>query len=161
MKNILLTLLAATLPFSTVSAEEIIGQWTPVQDVRKIEQFFAIDPTWADNVQQVMGGSGSGGVTGNQIFQYGGSGSGGVTGGTLILFGGSSGGTGTGSQLGDSDRLIPAGIYTIDSAETFEVLTEMGVTPIVLKPNQFYKKIELNGFERMGYFSGFEWVVSD
>lgn len=137
MKKFIMLFIIAGLPFSAANAEDQAGKWLKVTDDSVIEKFLQTDKTWADTMMQAMGTSGSGGVTGLQMYLMGGSGSGGVT-GTIL-----------------------SGIYEINNNDDFQFFSKKGITPSKLKANEFYKLKNFSGREQIGYFSGSEWVVSE
>jgi hypothetical protein len=147
MKDLLISFLALALSSSGAFASE--NSWVRVNDDRIIERFMQKDQNWADTLMRAMGGSGSGGLTGMQIFMMGGSGSGGLTGGHHLFHGGSGGG-----------GVLP-GIYVIDSQETFNNLSDIGIAPNQITGDEFYKVLSSDGIEQMGYFTGREWIVSN
>lgn len=145
MRKLLIAILALGLPLSAAKANQ--NTWVKVTDDKTIEHFLLKDKTWADTLMQAMGTSGSGGVTGMQVYMLGGSGSGGVTGGDKLLGGGGG--------------IILPGIYKIDSQHTFEILSDAGVTPNEITAEEFYKVMTPEGIEQMGFFTGKEWIVSE
>jgi hypothetical protein len=122
MTRTLILLLALGLPFSAANASD--NRWEVVTDYQVVEQFMDKDPIWADTLISTSGTSGSGGVTGRQIFMLGTSGSGGVTG--LQMFHGGSGGGG-----------VTGGVYRIESQETLKCSRKSESLPKLWMPISF------------------------